>query len=120
MKNKKNQAAAPKASKKNLGAKMYKYRGFYLMFLPVFIFAVIFFYLPMLGVRYAFTSYNGIKDATFIGLQNFQKMFSMPNFWSAFINTLEISIIKLVLTTVVAVVVSIFYIVYVTLVMPAF
>lgn len=87
---------------------MYKYRGFYLMFLPVFIFAVIFFYLPMLGVRYAFTSYNGIKDATFIGLQNFQKMFSMPNFWSAFINTLEISIIKLVLTTVVAVVVSIF------------
>ncbi len=108
MKNKKNQAAAPKASKKNLGAKMYKYRGFYLMFLPVFVFAVIFFYLPMLGVRYAFTSYNGIKDATFIGLQNFQKMFSMPNFWSAFINTLEISIIKLVLTTVVAVVVSIF------------
>ena len=108
MKNKKNQAAAPKASKKNLGAKMYKYRGFYLMFLPVFIFAVIFFYLPMLGVRYAFTSYNGIKDAAFIGLQNFQKMFSMPNFWSAFINTLEISIIKLVLTTVVAVVVSIF------------
>lgn len=108
MKNKKNQAAAPKASKKNLGAKMYKYRGFYLMFLPVFIFAVIFFYLPMLGVRYAFTSYNGIKDATFIELQNFQKMFSMPNFWSAFINTLEISIIKLVLTTVVAVVVSIF------------
>ena len=108
MKNKKNQAAAPKASKKNLGAKMYKYRGFYLMFLPVFIFAVIFFYLPMLGVRYAFTSYNGIKAATFIGLQNFQKMFSMPNFWSAFINTLEISIIKLVLTTVVAVVVSIF------------
>lgn len=87
---------------------MYKYRGFYLMFLPVFIFAVIFFYLPMLGVRYAFTSYNGIKAATFIGLQNFQKMFSMPNFWSAFINTLEISIIKLVLTTVVAVVVSIF------------
>ncbi len=108
MKNKKNQAAAPKASKKNLGAKMYKYRGFYLMFLPVFIFAIIFFYLPMLGVRYAFTSYNGIKAATFIGLQNFQKMFSMPNFWSAFINTLEISIIKLVLTTVVAVVVSIF------------
>lgn len=108
MKNKKNQAAAPKASKKNLRAKMYKYRGFYLMFLPVFIFAIIFFYLPMLGVRYAFTNYNGIKDATFIGLANFQKMFSMPNFWSAFINTLEISIIKLVLTTVVAVVVSIF------------
>lgn len=107
--NEKSAVAATTGGKKNhLAAKIYKYRGFYLMFLPVFIFAIIFFYLPMLGVRYAFTSYNGIKAATFIGLQNFQKMFSMPNFWSAFINTLEISIIKLVLTTVVAVVVSIF------------
>ena len=56
------------------------------MFLPVFIFAIIFFYLPMLGIRYAFTDYNGIKEATFVGLKHFQKMFGMPNFWSAFVN----------------------------------
>lgn len=78
------------------------------MFLPVFVFAVIFFYLPMLGVRYAFTNYNGIKDPVFIGFDNFAKMFSMPGFWSAFTNTLEISVIKLILTTFAAVVVSIF------------
>jgi len=110
MKNNKKQSAAPSAnnSRKHLAAKIYKYRGFYLMFLPVFIFAVIFFYLPMLGIRYAFTDYNGIKDPTFTGLANFEKMFSMPNFWSAFTNTLEISIIKLFLTVAVAVVVSIF------------
>lgn len=110
MKNNKKQSAAPSAnnSRKHLAAKIYKYRGFYLMFLPVFIFAVIFFYLPMLGIRYAFTDYNGIKDATFTCLANFEKMFSMPNFWSAFVNTLQISIIKLFLTVAVAVVISIF------------
>lgn len=78
------------------------------MFLPVLVFAIIFFYLPMLGVRYAFTNYNGIKTPSFVGFDNFEKMFNMPGFWSAFTNTLEISIVKLVLTTFVAVVVSLF------------
>lgn len=93
---------------KALGTRIYKYRGFYLMFLPVLVFAVIFFYLPMFGVRYAFTNYNGIKEPAFIAFDNFKKMFNMPGFWSAFTNTLEISIIKLVMTTFVAVVVSLF------------
>ena len=109
MKKNKSQSTSPTTNKKsNLGAKIYKYRGFYLMFLPVFVFAIVFFYLPMLGVRYAFTNYNGIKEATYIGFDNFTKMFSMPNFWTAFFNTLQISIIKLILTTAFAVVVSIF------------
>ena len=59
----------------------------------------------MLGIRFAFTDYNGIKEASFVGLKNFQKMFSMPNFWTAFWNTLQISIIKLFLTTAAAVIV---------------
>ena len=89
-------------------AKMYKYRGFYLMFLPVFVFAIIFFYAPMLGIRYAFTDYNGIREPSFTAFTNFQRMFSMQNFWSAFWNTIQISIIKLLLTTFAAVVVAIF------------
>lgn len=78
------------------------------MFLPVFVFAIIFFYMPMLGVRYAFTNYNGIKDPTFVGLENFKKMFTMPGFWSAFKNTLQISVTGLILKTGFAVIVSIF------------
>ena len=93
--------------KNNTMAKIYKYRGFYLMFLPVFVFAIIFFYAPMLGIRYAFTDYNGIKEPTFTGIRNFLRMFSMHNFWSAFWNTIQISIIKLLLTTAFAVIVSI-------------
>ena len=109
--NEKSAVTATTGGKKNhLAAKIYKYRGFYLMFLPVLIFALIFFYLPMLGIRFAFTDYNGIKEASFVGLKNFQKMFSMPNFWTAFWNTLQISIIKLFLTTAAAVIVSIIHV----------
>ena len=105
---KENKTKPAKPSRQKTMAKIYKYRGFYLMFLPVFVFAIIFNYAPMLGIRYAFTNYNGIKAAEFIGFGNFSRMFSMKNFWSAFRNTLEISVIKLLITTFVAVVVSIF------------
>ena len=76
------------------------------MFIPVLIFAIVFHYLPMVGIRYAFCSYKGIKDPVFIGLQNFQKMFSMPGFWSAFSNTIIISVVKLLLNTFMAVALS--------------
>ncbi|MGN0377800.1 MAG: ABC transporter permease subunit, partial [Suilimivivens sp.] len=107
MKKNNNQSVTP-VNKRSLGARIYRYRGFYLMFLPVFVFAIIFFYMPMLGVRYAFTNYNGIKDPTFVGLDNFRKMFSMPGFWTAFKNTLQISVTGLITKTGFAVIVSIF------------
>lgn len=94
--------------RKPLGTRIYQYRWFYLMFLPVFIFAVVFYYLPMFGVWYSFTEYKGIKEPVFVGLENFWKMFSMPNFWVSFKNTLELSIIKLVMNTGMAVVISLF------------
>ena len=108
---KENKTKAP-AKHGTVGAKMWKFRGFYLMFLPVLVFALIFFYAPMLGVRYAFMDYNGIKEATFVGIKHFKTMFTdplkAPNFWGAFFNTIQISVIKLVITTAVAVIVSIF------------
>ncbi len=108
MKKTKTKAPKQKMSGKKLAATIYRYRGFYLMFLPVFVFAIIFSYLPMVGIRYAFTNYNGIKEPVFVGLKNFQKMFGMANFWSAFTNTIVISVTKLILTTAFAVVVSLF------------
>ena len=95
-----------RTSNKTLGTRIYKYRYFYLMFLPVFVFAVVFYYMPMAGIYYSFTEYKGIKDPVWVGLDNFRKMFSMPNFWTAFWNTLELGIIKLVLNTGMAVIIS--------------
>lgn len=92
--------------KRNLWLQIKKYWGFYLLFLPVLIFAIVFHYMPMFGVYFAFTKYNIIKDPVWVGLANFERLFSMPNFWTAFVNTLELSIIKLLLNTGLAVVLS--------------
>jgi len=94
------------SKKKPLGPRIKKYWGFYLLFLPVLIFLIIFHYLPMFGIYYSFTKYNIIKDPVWVGLDNFKKLFSMPNFWRAFTNTIELSVTKLLLTTTLSVVLS--------------
>ncbi|MCR5427317.1 MAG: ABC transporter permease subunit [Lachnospiraceae bacterium] len=93
--------------RKPLGTRMWNARGYYLMFLPVFIYVLIVYYWPMLGVRYAFYDYS-IKNFEFIGLENFKSMFSTKDFWRAFSNTLQISVIKLLITTFTSVLVSVF------------
>lgn len=92
--------------KRNLWLQIKKYWGFYLLFLPVLVFTIVFHYMPMFGVYFSFTKYNIIKDPVWVGLANFERLFSMPNFWTAFVNTLELSIIKLLLNTGLAVVLS--------------
>lgn len=101
-----------KTSKKKINNKtplltrIYKYRWFYVMFLPVFIFALLFYYAPMLGLGLAFTDFKGIKDPVFVGLDHFEKMFKMHGFWDAFFNTIQISGIKLLVNTFGAVLLS--------------
>ncbi len=93
--------------KKTLWQRIKPYMGFYLMFLPVFIFVLIVYYWPMLGVRYAFYSYK-LRDIHWVGLANFTKLFAEKEFWAAFQNTLILSVGKLLLNTFVAVIISIF------------
>ncbi len=77
------------------------------MFLPVLVFAIIFYYAPILGIRYAFYEYRGIKEPVFVAFKNFEKMFSMRGFRSAFQNTLVLSTVNLLLKTFMAVVLSV-------------
>lgn len=83
-----------------LKVRIYHYRWFYLMFLPVFLSMIVFSYLPMAGILYAFTEYSPFTKPTFIGVENFRTLFSSPAFWRAFKNTLEISVTNLVLSLV--------------------
>lgn len=99
-------ANAAGGNKRPLLVSLRYYKGFYIMFLPVLLFALVFHYLPMFGIRYAFFSYKGIKEPVFVGLMHFKKMMSMPGFWSAFENTITLSIVKLLLNTIMAVVLS--------------
>ena len=90
---------------KSTWTRMKNHGWFYLMFLPVLIFILIFNYWPMLGIRYAFTIYKA-KDPTYVGLYQFYKMFYEIKFWHAFRNTLQLSILKLILNTGMAVIIS--------------
>lgn len=99
---------------KSVGQRIIEYRWFYVMFLPVLIFIIVFNYLPMLGLRYAFTEYKSGQEATYVGIRNFVDMFGLTElsklksaqFLRAFGNTLVLSIVKLVLNTSMAVIIS--------------
>ena len=95
-----------KLTKKPLKTRILKYKWFYFMFLPVLIFVIVFYYTPMAGIRFSFTKYNLIRDPVFVGLDQFKRLFSLPNFWSAFYNTLRLSIVKLLLNTGIAIIIS--------------
>ncbi|MCH5343957.1 MAG: ABC transporter permease subunit [Acetatifactor sp.] len=99
---------------KTVWQRIYIYRGFYLMFIPVFIFVFIFNYLPMAGLRYAVTDYFSGKQPDYVGIKHFVDMFGLTSlskltnkqFMAAFLNTLRLSIIKLFLNTFMAVIIS--------------
>lgn len=91
---------------KSVWTKIRYYKGFYIMFLPVLIFIILFNYLPMAGCRYAFTKFV-IKGPYYVGLMHFSQMFQHDiYFWQSFRNTLFLSIIKLILNTGAAVIIS--------------
>lgn len=99
-------AGAVQINKKPLAKRIRNYRWLYVMFIPVFIFAVVFHYAPMFGIVYSFFDYKLVNAPEFVGFENFNKMFSKTAFWRAFRNTLEISISRLVITTFSAVFIS--------------
>lgn len=106
---KKNKVKIP-VSNKSMGARIYEHRWFYVMFLPVLIFVILFNYYPMLGVRFAFTNANEISYSMdtykWVGFDNFTKLWNKAAFRDSFVNTLRLSIIKLLLNTFMAVVIS--------------
>lgn len=97
---------APQPKKKPLRQRMAKYWGFYLMFIPVLAFVLVFHYAPMVGIRYSFYSWKIIGDPKWVGLANFEKLFKQSQFSVSFWNTIVFSVVKLLLNTGLAVVIS--------------
>lgn len=91
---------------KKMSTKIKYHRWFYVMFLPVLVMVILFNYLPMTGCRYAFTKYL-IQNPYYIGIKHFHSMLTNDvYFWHAFTNTLFLSIVKLILNTGAAVIIS--------------
>lgn len=104
---KKAQTSTVKVVQKSLGKRIWNNRGFYVMFLPVAIFLLIMHYWPMLGIKWSFYDYRPVGEPTFVGLKHFYKLFADDAFWTSFKNTLQLSIMKLLITTLASVVVSV-------------
>lgn len=71
----------------------------YLLLIPGLIFIIIFKYIPMYGLAIAFQDFNifkGISGSEWVGLLQFQKLISSPDFFQVFRNTLLISLYKIV------------------------
>lgn len=71
----------------------------YVMILPGVIFVLLFRYYPMYGVVIAFQDFSparGFADSPWVGWENFEFFFSLPDFGRIFGNTLFIAIAKIV------------------------
>ena len=61
----------------------------YLFIAPLLVGLLIFYIIPFIqSVCYSFTDIDSFNNATFIGLANYKQMFSDPEMWSSFGNTL--------------------------------
>jgi putative aldouronate transport system permease protein len=77
--------------KSSLGSRLTRNKAILLLLVPGIIWYLLFKYLPMLFAGVAFTDYGLKADVHFIGLENFQQLFSSPGFWGALRNTLLLS-----------------------------
>lgn len=88
----------------------YQQSAYHLMLLPGMIFLIIFHIVPLGGLIMAFQNFvpsKGLLHSKFVGLKNFERLFKLPTFWSVLRNTIIISVSKLILVTIAAIVFAI-------------
>lgn len=92
--------AGPARRKTSWRVRLRRDRALILMTLPALLLLGVFGYTPMLGLVMAFQSYDlydGFLHSPWVGLANFQQLFTDPGFWHAFTNTLVLFSVQLVL-----------------------
>ena len=78
---------------------MLRNRWLYVLLIPGILYFAIFKYVPMFGLKIAFQDYNPYvpDQSTFVGFENFIKLFSKKSFSPVLKNTIFISLLKLIL-----------------------
>lgn len=79
------------------------------MLIPAVVFTTVFAYLPIFGLVMAFQDFKplmGFRESPFVGLKQFQYIFTMPSFRTAFVNTMIISFFKIILSILVPLILS--------------
>ena len=99
-----NRAIAPKGKKAFITRRSLP---FYLMILLPVALTLVYNYGPMFGLVMAFQNYNpakGFLTSEWVGLLHFRRMMDMPDILEIIVNTLRISIGKIIVTTLAAIV----------------
>ena len=97
-------ARAGKSPKRRSGRNLKEQLNYYLMCAPGMIWLFLFSIVPMSGILMAFQNYKpkkGIFGSQFIGMENFEYLFSMKDAQNVIINTLIIAIWKIVLNLII-------------------
>jgi len=82
------------------GTKLLRELPLHIMLIPAIILVGIYSYGSMAGVSIAFQRFvptNGLFGSEWVGLQNFQTLFTLPNFWPVIRNTVFIALAKMIL-----------------------
>ena len=83
---------------RRLGVSIWQARYIYLLLIPGIVYFAVFHYAPMSGLVLAFKKYNaklGIWGSPWVGMANFQRIFTTPAAVTAIRNTLEINFSRL-------------------------
>ena len=88
---------------------LYRTRELHGMLIPAVVFTTVIAYLPIFGLVMAFQDFKplmGFRESPFVGLKQFQYIFTMPSFRTAFVNTMIISFFKIILSILVPLILS--------------
>ena len=88
---------------------LYRTRELHVMLIPAVVFTTVFAYLPIFGLVMAFQDFKplmGFRESPFVGLKQFQYIFTMPSFRTAFVNPMIISFFKIILSILVPLILS--------------
>jgi putative aldouronate transport system permease protein len=96
-----------KKVKVSFGEQLKRNGNLFIFYIPAVVFAILFYYTPMLGLVMAFkenpnlfgssSALAGILEANWVGLKNFKTIFSNPQVLNALRNTLIISTMKILI-----------------------
>lgn len=104
--------AVPVMRKKKTGffGEMHQNFWLYMLIVPCILFAIIFKYLPMVGIVIAFQDYNPIKGmfgSEFVGLDNFKYFFRGSQWLQITFNTLYLNVLFIVTGTIASIAIAI-------------
>jgi putative aldouronate transport system permease protein len=88
----------PRRGGPSLRTRMVRDRWMYVFILPGVLYFLVFNYLPLLGNVIAFQQYSpflGFQDSPWVGLDNFRRLFTDPDFKTALVNTIQIELLQL-------------------------